>query len=134
MLVHRLLKPLTSLTVFAVGFALGTLIRISPGRAANDDNGAQDEKDMIQIGFTNAVSSGIDLDMAGKDPNMVGLGSYLVTSPEIATVAPLTQTAARSDAATVPTGSELLLTNRTRAFLRPCLRLRQTRTRSIALW
>ena len=33
---------------------------------------------MIQIGLTTAASSGIDLKMAGKDPDMVGLGSYLV--------------------------------------------------------
>ena len=33
---------------------------------------------MIQTGLTTAASSGIELNMAGKDPDMVGLGSYLV--------------------------------------------------------
>src|SRR5690349_14985611 len=78
MLAHRFAKLLTSLTVFAVILALGISVSVSPGRAANDNNGSQDEKQMIQTGLATAVSSGISLNLAGKDPDMVGLGSYLV--------------------------------------------------------
>jgi hypothetical protein len=78
MLAHRFGKLLTSLTVFAIVFALGISVSLSPGRAAYDNNGAQDEKEMIQIGLTTAATSGIYLNMAGKDPDLVGLGSYLV--------------------------------------------------------
>ena len=48
------------------------------GRAANDNNGSQDEKQMIQTGLTVAQSIGVQLNMDGKDPDLVGLGSYLV--------------------------------------------------------
>src|SRR5689334_10505189 len=78
MLAQRSVKPLTTVTAFAVVVALGTLVSVPPGHAANDNNGAQDEKQMIQVGLTTAVSSGIPLNMAGKDPEMVGLGSYMV--------------------------------------------------------
>ena len=78
MVAHRFAKLLSSLTVFAVILAVGTFVSVPPGHAANDNNGAQDEKQMIQIGLTTAASSGINLNMAGKDPDMVGLGSYLV--------------------------------------------------------
>jgi hypothetical protein len=78
MLHRRFWKPITSLAAFTVVFALGISLSPSPGRAGNDNNGAQDEKQMIQTGLTVAASSGIQLNMAGKDPDMVGLGSYLV--------------------------------------------------------
>jgi hypothetical protein len=54
------------------------LIDARPGHAANDNNGAQDEKQMIRTGLAVAASSGIHLNMANKNPDMVGLGSYLV--------------------------------------------------------
>ncbi|HTM52063.1 MAG TPA: hypothetical protein VL285_25385 [Bryobacteraceae bacterium] len=47
-------------------------------RAANDNNGSQDEKLMIQTGLAAAVSLGIPLNMSNKDADMVGLGSYMV--------------------------------------------------------
>jgi len=78
MLKHRFLKFATSLGAFAAVFALGMSLSPAPGHASNDNNGAQDEKQMIQTGLTVAASSGIQLTMAGKDPDMVGLGSYLV--------------------------------------------------------
>jgi hypothetical protein len=56
----------------------GVFINSRPGQASNDNNGAQDEKEMIQIGLAYASSVGIQLNMTGKDPDMVGLGSYLV--------------------------------------------------------
>ena len=53
------------------------LIGSPAGRAANDNNGSQDEKRMIEIGLK---ISPVHLNMAGKDPDMVGLGSYLVNA------------------------------------------------------
>lgn len=62
------------------GFAFGVLVVTgmlisSPGRAANDNNGPQDEKLMIQLGFAVAP---VTLKYDNKDADMVGLGSYLV--------------------------------------------------------
>src|SRR5436305_944963 len=71
-------KPLTAAAVFAGVITAGMLILSMSGQAANDNNGAQDEKQMIQIGLAFASSAGIQLNMNGKDPDMVGLGSYLV--------------------------------------------------------
>ena len=71
-------KPLTAAAVFAGVVVAGILIVSKSGQAANDNNGAQDEKEMIQIGLAVASSEGIRLTMTGKDPDMVGLGSYLV--------------------------------------------------------
>ena len=56
----------------------GMLAASNSGQAFNDNNGAQDEKGMIRIGLEVAASSGIQLDMRDKDPDMVGLGSYIV--------------------------------------------------------
>jgi len=70
-------KPLTATAVFAGVVVAGMLIVSKSGQAANDNNGAQDEKQMIQIGLAVASSEGITLNMTGKDPDMVGLGSYL---------------------------------------------------------
>jgi hypothetical protein len=72
------MTPITSLGAFVAVFALGMSLSPSPGRAGIDNNGAQDEKQMIQTGLAVAVNAGIQLTMAGKDPDMVGLGSYLV--------------------------------------------------------
>ena len=53
------------------------IVSTVPGRAHNDNNGAQDEQQMIQIGLKIAP---IQLNMAGKDSDLVGLGSYLVNA------------------------------------------------------
>jgi hypothetical protein len=71
-------KTLTAAAVFAALVIAGTLIDSKSGQAFNDNNGAQDEKLMIRTGLEVAASSGIQLNMANKDPDMVGLGSYLV--------------------------------------------------------
>jgi hypothetical protein len=71
-------KPLTAAALFAAVLMAGMLIVSRSGQAANDNNGAQDEKQMIQIGLAVAASNGITLNMNHKDPDMVGLGSYLV--------------------------------------------------------
>lgn len=48
----------------------------SPSARANyDNNGSQDEKQMIQTGLAVAP---VPLNMGDKDPDMVGLGDYIV--------------------------------------------------------
>ncbi|HEV8413858.1 MAG TPA: hypothetical protein VGQ49_09710 [Bryobacteraceae bacterium] len=75
---REFLKALAAGAVFAGLIAGGLLLGTKPGQAANDNNGSQDEKQMIQTGLAFASSAGISLNMNGKDPDMVGLGSYLV--------------------------------------------------------
>jgi hypothetical protein len=75
---HKSLKMFTTGTAFIAVLALGMSILPSNSKADNDNNGAQDEKQMSQIGLNVAESNGIHLNMAGKDPDVVGLGSYLV--------------------------------------------------------
>ena len=78
MLKRKLIKTLTTGAAFVAVLVLGMSVVPSRGRADNDNNGSQDEKQMIQTGLTVAATSGIHLNMAGKDPDMVGLGSFLV--------------------------------------------------------
>jgi len=78
MLKSKLLKTLTTSAAFVAFLILGMSVIPSRGRAANDNNGPQDEKLMIQTGLTFAATSGIQLNMVGKDQDMVGLGSFLV--------------------------------------------------------
>jgi hypothetical protein len=42
--------------------------------------GASDEHSKIQIGFSIMEASGIPLNMRGKNPSLVGLGSYIVNA------------------------------------------------------
>lgn len=70
---HRFLKTLVAGAAFAV--VVGVLIISKPVEATNDNNGPQDEKHMIQIGLAVAP---VPLNMAGKDQDMVGLGSFFV--------------------------------------------------------
>jgi hypothetical protein len=74
----KLMKTLIGGVAFVAVLLLGISVVPSRGRAANDNNGSQDEKQMIQIGLAVAISSGIQLNMVGKDPDMVGLGSFMV--------------------------------------------------------
>ena len=74
-------KTLIAVAVFAALLSAGTLIDSKPAHAFNDNNGAQDEKLMIRTGLEVAASlanQGIQINMSGKDMDMVGLGSYLV--------------------------------------------------------
>jgi hypothetical protein len=74
---HNVRNLLTGAT-FAVLVIMG-ISAISPsGKADNDNNGAQDEKQMIRTGLAVAANTGIVLNMSHKDPDLVGLGSYLV--------------------------------------------------------
>lgn len=66
-------------TAAAAAAVVAGISFISPaGHASNDNNGAQDEKLMIQTGLAVAANAGIALNMSNKDPDQVGLGSYLV--------------------------------------------------------
>jgi hypothetical protein len=56
----------------------GMFLLYAPVRAANDNNGAQDEKQMIQTGLAVANAIGVNMHITHQDPDMVGLGSYLV--------------------------------------------------------
>jgi mono/diheme cytochrome c family protein len=78
MFLRKFSKSLTAAAAFAAVVMAGVLIDSKSGQAANDNNGAQDEKQMIQIGLSFAATAGLQLNMTGKDPDMVGLGSYLV--------------------------------------------------------
>ena len=73
MLKRQLRKTLATGGAFAALPVLGMSIVPSSGRADNDNNGSQDEKRMIQIGLSAASSSGIQVNMARKDRDMVGL-------------------------------------------------------------
>ena len=52
------------------GLVLGNLT----ARPANDNNDAQDEKQMIQTGYTVAASTGIHLNITNQDPEPCGPG------------------------------------------------------------
>jgi hypothetical protein len=72
------LKTLAGSALFAAVLITGMSAILPAGRADNDNNGAQDEKQMVQTGLAVAANTGIKLNMSGKDPDLVGLGSYLV--------------------------------------------------------
>jgi hypothetical protein len=62
----------------AAPIILGMLIGYPLVQGADDNNGSQDEKQMIQTGLTEAANIGITLNITHQDPDLVGLGSYLV--------------------------------------------------------
>ena len=68
-------KSVIAGAAFVVLLVMGAMVRPPSAGAKNDNNGSQDEKEMIQIGLTVAP---VRLNMAGKDPSLVGLGSYIV--------------------------------------------------------
>lgn len=60
--------------IVGAGMSIG-----SPSVYASDEfNRAQDEHQMIQTGLSVATTAGIQLTIGNRDPDMVGLGSYLV--------------------------------------------------------
>jgi hypothetical protein len=71
-------QVLISVMTAAAQFLIGILVGYPAVRAANDNNGSQDEKQMIQTGLAEAANLGINLTITNQDPEMVGLGSYLV--------------------------------------------------------
>lgn len=71
----------TGLATLAI--AAGTLILVQPhSQAANDKNTTQDEKLKIQRGLeiVQHIAPAITLNLKGKDPDTVYLGSYIVNS------------------------------------------------------
>jgi len=64
----------------AMGFFVcaGLVLSSLSSKADNDNNGAQDEMQMIQTGYAVAASTGIPLHITNQDPALVGLGSYIV--------------------------------------------------------
>ena len=62
---------------FAAVIMSGLLISSFPGRADGDGNGNDNENTKIQIGFRIAP---VPLNLANKDRNLVGLGSYIVNA------------------------------------------------------
>src|SRR5579872_1169759 len=73
--IRRLLTKIAAAVGFAVIVITGMLITSSRGSAKNDNNAEQDEKMKIQIGFK---ANPVPLNLAGKDSDLVYLGSYLV--------------------------------------------------------
>src|SRR6185369_17924008 len=72
---RRRFAKLAAAAGFTAIVITGMLITTSPGSANNDKNTEQDEKLKIQIGFqVNPVT----LNTAGKDPDLLYLGSYIV--------------------------------------------------------
>jgi len=68
-------KSLIAGAALAALVVIGVVIAPPSVRAKNDNNGAQDEQEMIRIGLAIAP---VPLNMAGKDQDLVGLGSYIV--------------------------------------------------------
>ncbi len=73
---YRSLRILTPLLAFAAIIGFGLTFGSKPVVAHNDNNGAQDQMQMIQIGLN--IASQLNLNLGDKDRDMVGLGSYLV--------------------------------------------------------
>ena len=72
---RRVLNKVAPAMGLAAIVLAGMLITSSRGSAKNDNNTEQDEKLKIQIGFqVNPVT----LNQAGKDHDLLGLGSYIV--------------------------------------------------------
>jgi hypothetical protein len=75
MIQSRMLVAIKTGVVAAALVVLGVSIMPSPGKADDDLNAVQDEKQMIQIGLKMAP---VTLNFGNVDPSSVGLGSYLV--------------------------------------------------------
>jgi hypothetical protein len=71
--------PMSKTRVVIAGLSLiavVALIAVPRGKA----QGASDENSKIQIGFAIMQASGIPLSFKGKNPSLVGLGSYIVNA------------------------------------------------------
>jgi hypothetical protein len=68
-------KSLIVAAAFTALAMIAVMIVSPSARAKNNNNGAQDEQLMIRTGLAMAP---VPLNMADKDPDMVGLGSYIV--------------------------------------------------------
>ncbi len=75
MTTRKFLKTMTAGAALAALVVFGVLIVQPAGRAASDHSASDDETQMIQIGIKVAP---VFLNTVGKDPDLVGLGSYIV--------------------------------------------------------
>jgi hypothetical protein len=75
MIFPKFMKVVAAVTAPAM---IWTFFGYRPVRAASDNNGSQDEKQMIQAGLTEASNLGIKLTITTQDSDLVGLGSYIV--------------------------------------------------------
>ena len=64
------------LTSTAAGLALAVLTLPSTGAA----QGASDENSKIRAGYALIEKAGLELNLKGKNPSLVGLGSYIVNA------------------------------------------------------
>ena len=84
MIQRSFLKCLASALTIAAFVLGGVLIFALPIRGSDDDDKENDrgnDRDArVTQGFALAAASGIRLNMTGKDPAKVGLGSYLVNA------------------------------------------------------
>ena len=71
----RFLVAVKTGVVAAAVVVMGISMIPTSGKADNDYNAVQDEKQMIQIGLKQAP---ITLNFGNRDPDLIGLGSYLV--------------------------------------------------------
>lgn len=78
MLLRPSVRAVVTGAAFAALLVTGVLLLSPPGHAANENNAALDEQQMSQTGLAIAGSLGIPLNIGNNDPEMVGLGSYLV--------------------------------------------------------
>jgi len=74
----RNFRTTTAATAFTAVLAAAILIGPTSARADDDNNSSHGGKSLSRIGLEVAESSGIHLNMRGKDREKVGLGSYLV--------------------------------------------------------
>ncbi len=72
---HLVLTALVLVAVLVLSLYLGHGRANAQNGFVNDNNGAQDEKLAIQIGYSVAP---VPLNTTGRDANLVGLGSYIV--------------------------------------------------------
>lgn len=75
MTIRQFLRNVAAGAALVALVGLGLLIVPPSGRAASDHSASDDEKQMIQIGIKVAP---VFLNTVGKDPDLVGLGSYIV--------------------------------------------------------
>src|SRR6185312_2958046 len=69
---------LRNIAAVAVLTTAGLLLGSMSAETVNDNNGNQDERMMIDTGYSVAASTGIHLNITNQDHDLVGLGSYIV--------------------------------------------------------
>lgn len=77
MMKSKLLAPAATISGFAAVVLVGTMLVRSPGVRAEDNGNQGNDESKIQQGFRIAP---VPLNLDGKDPALVGLGSYIVNA------------------------------------------------------